>query len=69
MDIDLSPAALFGNLLFGAIGFACWQYGRRRQSARQMGLGAALMIYPWFFDGGVMLWVVGAVLTALVFWP
>lgn len=67
--MDLSPGTLFANLLFGAIGFAAWRYGRKRESARAMLLGAALVIYPWFVEGPLALWGIGAALTILVFFP
>lgn len=60
---------LFAGVLFGAIGIAAWRIGRRRDSARHMLLGAALVIYPWLIPDGVWVWVVGALLTALVFLP
>lgn len=62
-------ADLFASLLFGCVGFAAWQVGRRRQSARPMVLGLALIGLPWLIPSGWTLWAVGAGLTALVFVP
>lgn len=67
MDFDVST--LFAGIVFGTIGFGCWKYGRRTQSLRAMLLGFALIGYPWVAPGGLWLWVIGAGLTGLVFWP
>lgn len=67
--MDLSPGSLFASLVFGLVGFGAWRYGRARQSARPMVLGAALVLYPWFVSDPAWLWGVGLVLTVLVFVP
>jgi len=65
--MDLS--SLIAGVVFGSIGYACWRFGRKTQRARPMVLGMGLMVYPWVFPDGIALWVVGALLTGLVFWP
>lgn len=67
--MDLSPSGLFAGVLFGCIGLAAWQIGRRRQEARPMVAGAALLGFMMVTPAGWPTWVVGAALTALAFWP
>ena len=57
----------FGGLLFGAIGFVAFAYGKRQASVRTMLLGVALMVYPYFVANTLALYAVGALLTAAVF--
>jgi len=60
---DLSPSSLFAGLIFGGIGAVAWAIGRRRQQTPSMIVGVALMLYPWFVDDPVLIWVVGVLLT------
>ncbi len=69
MLASMSPLSLFLGVLYGCIGLAAWQYGRRAQRARHMGLGAVLMGFGFFVADPATNAVVGAVLTLLLFWP
>lgn len=66
--MDFSAGGLFVNLLFSAIGFVGFMYGKRTQQPRAMGVGAALMIYPYFVSGVLLMTLVGAALTGLLFY-
>jgi hypothetical protein len=65
----MDPGTLFAGVIFGCIGLAAWQIGRKQQSGRQMLLGFALMGFPYVTPAGWPTWAVGALLTVLVFWP
>ncbi len=67
MNLDFYTI-LYG-VLFGLVGIAAWQYGRRQASGRHMLLGVALMCYGYFVPGKLWSLLVGVVLTALLFWP
>jgi hypothetical protein len=54
-----SPAALFGSLLFGAIGFAAFAYGKRMLAWKPMVIGVGLMIYPYFVPRTWMMYAAG----------
>jgi len=60
-------AALFGNLLFSAIGFVAFIYGKKQELLKTMLLGLLLMLYPYFVPNVTALYLVGAALTAAVF--
>ena len=64
-----TPGALFGMIIFGAIGLAAFAYGKKEMSPRPMVLGVALMIYPYFVSQTWCLYAVGALLTAAIFVP
>ncbi len=69
MGLSLDPASLFLGILFGCIGFAGFQYGRRTQQARQMIVGVALMAFGFLVQDVWINGVVGSVLVLLLFWP
>ena len=57
-----SPAAIFGSLLFGAIGLAAFVYGKRMVLWKPMVIGVALMAYPYFISQTWLLYSVGLAL-------
>ncbi len=66
---DFSAAKIFACIIFGAIGFAVFLYGKKNKLFRPLVIGIALMVYPYFISGTFFLYLVGIVLTsALYFW-
>ena len=41
-----NPSALLGSLLFGAVGFVAFMYGKKMALWTPMVIGGALMVYP-----------------------
>ena len=65
---DLSGANLIGGLIFGAIGFVAFIYGKRMNLWKLMLCGLALMIFPYFISDAGMLYIFGTLGTvALLF--
>jgi hypothetical protein len=62
-----SGASLIGNLLFGAIGFVAFVYGKRMHLWKLMLGGLALMIFPYFIADTVLLYLIGTTATATLF--
>ena len=62
-----SPTALFGSLLFGAIGFAAFLYGKKLVLWKPMVIGVGLMAYPYFISETWLLYVVGCGLCVGLF--
>lgn len=66
---DFSAAKIFVCIIFGAIGFVVFLYGKKNKFLRPMLIGIALMAYPYFISGTFFLYLVGIALTvALYFW-
>ncbi len=63
----LSPAVLFASVLFGAIGFAAFMYGKKSYRWKPLGLGVALMAYPYFISRTWLLYAIGGALCAGLF--
>lgn len=63
----MDPLSLFASVLFGCIGLAACQIGRRRESARLMAVGVALIGFTYLTPAGLWTWAVGAGLVALLF--
>jgi len=67
--IDFSVAKIFACTIFGAIGFAAFLYGKKNKLVPPTIIGVALMVYPYFFSGMPVIYLVGIILTAaLYFW-
>jgi len=66
---DFSTARIFAWIIFGAIGFSVFLYGKNNKFLRPMLIGIALMAYPYFISGTFFLYLVGIILIALLyFW-
>ena len=66
---DFSAAKIFAWIIFGAIGFAVFLYGKKSKLFRTMIIGIALMAYPYFISGTFFLYLVGiALIAVLYFW-
>jgi hypothetical protein len=57
-----SPAALLGSILFGAIGFGAFVYGKKMVLYKPMVIGIALMAFPYFVPGTWPMYAVGCTL-------
>ena len=62
-----SPAWLFGMFVFGLIGIAAFQVGRRRQRPRTKWLGVALMFYPYLVSPTWLLYGLGIAMCVMIF--
>ena len=60
-------ARLLGGLLFSTIGLVAFRHGRSRGGMRAIGIGAALMVYPYFVPNAIALYVIGTALVAGLF--
>lgn len=64
-----SWAKVAAYVIFNAIGFVAFVYGKKNSFGRPMIIGVVLMVYPYFVPGTFALYVIGAALTAaLYFW-
>jgi len=52
-------------MLFGAIGFGYFLYGRKQKMAMPFLSGIALCVFPYFISNAYMMVLIGAVLLAL----
>lgn len=59
-----SPAYLFGAIVFGLIGFVAFRLGRRRSKPLTIGIGLALMLYPYVVTRTAWMYAVGVALCA-----
>jgi hypothetical protein len=64
---QLDTANVIGGLVFGSIGFVAFIYGKRMNLWKIMLCGLGLMIFPYFVSDDVMIFLIGAVGTAALF--
>lgn len=62
-----SGGVVVANLLFGSIGFVAFVYGKRMHVWKPMFIGLTLMAYTYFVANTILLFGIGAVLTASLF--
>ena len=62
-----SPGYLFGMLMFSLIGYVAFRHGRRSERKSAIGIGVALMLFPYVISSTLWLYVVGGLLCAALF--
>ena len=63
-----TPAALFGLIVFGAIGLAAFLYGKKNAVWAPALIGLVLMVYPYFVAETWMLYAIGGGLCVALYW-
>jgi hypothetical protein len=58
---------LFAPLMFGAVGFGAFLYGKKTTNWKPMVTGVALMAYPYFIDSTMLLYAIGLALCASLY--
>ncbi|MBO9716479.1 MAG: hypothetical protein J7507_06630 [Pseudoxanthomonas sp.] len=61
----MDSSILLLGVLFGAVGFGYFWYGRKQRAPLPLVCGLALMALPWFFSSAVLLALLGAGLCAI----
>jgi hypothetical protein len=54
-------------MLFGAIGMGAFAYGKSTSGLKPMIIGVLLMVYPYFVEGTMLMYGVGAALCLALF--
>ncbi|GAT34064.1 hypothetical protein TSACC_22487 [Terrimicrobium sacchariphilum] len=54
-------------ILFGGIGMGAFVYGKKSGSLKPVIIGIALMAYPYFVESSLLIFLIGALLTAALF--
>lgn len=64
----MSASGIIGGLIFSGIGLVGFSYGKRTQNFQLMAVGGALMVYPYFVTNVWAVYLVGAGLTAFLWY-
>jgi hypothetical protein len=64
---QFDTANLIGGFVFGSIGFVAFVYGKRMNLWKMMFCGLALMVYPYFVENMLLLFGIGGIGTAALF--
>ena len=65
--MSFSLTNIIGGILFGAIGFVAFVYGKKMEAYKTLGIGLALMIFPYFVGDTFIMYVIGGLLTVALF--
>jgi hypothetical protein len=57
--------SIFLGLLFGSIGTVYMIWGKRQSSVTHIVVGAILLVYPYLFTNAILIFITGAILTAI----
>ena len=60
-------ANLIAGIIFGAIGFAAFVYGKKKMQYKTMVIGALLMGFQFIVSDNTMTYIIGTALTAALF--
>ncbi|MCA9402699.1 MAG: hypothetical protein KC897_02865 [Candidatus Omnitrophica bacterium] len=63
----ISAWGLLGGMLFSGVGFVAFVYGKKNAELRPMLIGIALLVYPYLVRGTLMIYLVGAGLSAALY--
>jgi len=63
----MDTTSIMLSMLFGTIGLGFLMYGKKVVQPVPMGVGVALMIFPYFIANVIVLLIVGLALTAVPF--
>ncbi len=61
----MDTATLIWGIVFGALGFGYFIYGRRQKAVVPLVTGIALMVFPYFIANVYLLVIVGVGLTVV----
>lgn len=61
----LNTSTLWWGMLFGAIGFGFFLYGKKQQATVPLLCGLALMVFPYVVTGTIWLVTIGIVLMVI----
>ena len=64
--MNFSVPNLLAGLMFGSCGWVAFSYGRKMGFWKPLAIGLVLMVYPYFFDNGWLLWGIGSALMAVL---
>ena len=60
--MSFDPYNLLAGLIFGAIGWGAFSYGRKLERWKPKAIGVALMVYPYICTNIWALWGIGVAL-------
>jgi len=67
--LNFNPYNILAGLVFGAIGWGAFAYGKKLDLWQPRAIGVALMVYPYFFSNAWVLWGAGVgLMVALWFY-
>ncbi|MCB9707712.1 MAG: hypothetical protein H6714_02825 [Myxococcales bacterium] len=64
--MNLEPGPLIASFIIGSIGLVAFMYGKRQKRVPQLAVGLVLMVYPYFITNLWLVYLIAALLLALL---
>ena len=61
----MNASTLLWGMLFGSIGLGFFVYGKKQRAIVPLACGLALMVFPYFVSGTLLLIAIGVALMAI----
>ncbi|MGH8159709.1 MAG: hypothetical protein ACREPQ_16445 [Rhodanobacter sp.] len=61
----MNASTLLWGVLFGSVGLGFFIYGKKQQAIVPLACGLALVVFPYFVSGTVLLIAIGVALMAI----
>ncbi|GAB2551066.1 hypothetical protein [Rhodanobacter koreensis] len=65
IEVALNASTLLWGVLFGSVGLGFFIYGKKQRAIVPLVCGLALMVFPYFVSGTVLLIAIGVALMAI----
>ena len=65
--MNFSLSALAASFVFGIFGIYLFRHGKKHAHGPVIGIGLALMIYPYFIENTFLLWAIGIALLGVAY--
>jgi hypothetical protein len=62
---NISVSGLLAGLIFGTLGLYVLRLAKREANMGALGIGMAMMIYPYFVESAWLTWGIGVGLTVM----
>ncbi len=63
----MTLANLIGGVIYSGIGCAALIYGKKNSNWKPMVIGGLLLLFPFFVQDAIMIYIIGTVLTISLF--
>lgn len=68
LGLSFSFSSIAAGIIYGGVGLWLFRIGRKDSNFRNIFIGMALLIYPYFVNGPLLTWGIGAALCGYAYY-